>query len=61
MSALRSNITEIASVFRSMQEARDKPRKETTESGCTLAEDKTEHKWVIRKPSMADIKASLLK
>lgn len=52
MSALRSNIAEIASVFRSMQEAWDKPRKKTTESECTLAEDKTKHKWVIKKPSM---------
>lgn len=44
MSALRSNIAEIASVFCSMQEARDKPEKKTTDTECTVAEDGTKRK-----------------
>lgn len=51
MSALRSNIAEIASVFRSMQEAWDKPWYKGGDGGRErlLAQDKTKHKWVIRK------------
>lgn len=54
MSALRSNIAEIASVFRSMQEAWDKLGNKRGGRGRArlLAEDKTKHKWVIRKLSL---------
>lgn len=61
MSALRSNIAEMASVFCSMQEAWDKLRKTTTQSERTLAEDKIKHKWVIKKPLSVTLKCFFLK
>lgn len=43
MSALRSNIAEIPSVFRIMQQASDNDRKRHSRQ-ATLAADKAEHK-----------------